>query len=396
MEASFKKKVLIYIPENRLQPTGGMAGYNYNLKLGLEEIGASNYYYLPPSETLKAKIDKAQNSWLKKAVSLWLRVFYYLKLLFIGGGYSSVDFNDFDVVHFHNAKDLYCASETLKNYKGIVVLTNHSPKPWSSELYDAVTDFERKWLGWLYKRMTVVDRIAFDRANYIIFPCEDAEEPYYNNWKEYRNVHNRNAEKYRYLLTGTKPCEAKVDREIYRAQHGISTDTFVISYAGRHNKVKGYDLLCELGHRLKNDDDISFLVAGKYNSESIPKLERWKEIGWTDDPHSLISASDIFVLPNRETYFDLIMLEVLSLGVIVVASRTGGNKYFEKCQENGIFLYSNLDEAEKIIRTIKDMTPERRKELGLKNKMLYKSLFTLDKFATHYVDIINELPDIRG
>ena len=29
-----------------------------------------------------------------------------------------------------------------------------------------------------------MEKYAFKRANYIIFPCEDAEEPYYKKWKE--------------------------------------------------------------------------------------------------------------------------------------------------------------------------------------------------------------------
>lgn len=67
------------------------------------------------------------------------------------------------------------------------------------------------------------------------------------------------------------------------------------------------------------------------------KDSRWKEVGWTNDSQSIIAASDVFVLPNRETYFDIIMLEVLSCGKIVIASRTGGNKYFEKIGAKGVF-----------------------------------------------------------
>lgn len=395
MEASFNKKVLVYIAENKLKTTGGMAGYNYNLKIGLEQIGASNYTYLPPAETLKGRIDSSKSSWWKKTISLWLRIFYYIKLLIIGGGKATAALDEFDIIHFHNAKDLFDASKSLKKYKGIVVLTNHSPKPWSAELYDAVTDFERKWFGWLYKRMKVVDRVAFNRADYIIFPCEDAEEPYYNNWDEYKDVHKRNSDKYRYLLTGTKPCKATINKQDYRKQHSIPDDSFVISYAGRHNRIKGYDLLCTLGERLKLDPNITFLIAGKYTPGTEPKIENWKEIGWTNDPHSLIGASDVFVLPNRETYFDLIMLEVLSLGVLVVASKTGGNKFFEKIGAEGIFLYSDLDEAEMIIRKIQQMPIEERECLGKENIRLYEEYFTLDKFAFQYVNIINSLPEVK-
>ncbi len=47
----------------------------------------------------------------------------------------------------------------------------------------------------------------------------------------------------------------------------------------------------------------------------------------------------------KETYFDLVMLEVLSLGKIIIASYTGGNKYFKSSFAKGVFTYSKLEEA---------------------------------------------------
>ena len=65
--------------------------------------------------------------------------------------------------------------------------------------------------------------------------------------------------------------------------------------------------------------------------------ERWIEVGWTDEPHSLTNASDCLVVPNRQTYFDLVILEGLSLGIPIVTSMTGGNKYFKKEKCGGVF-----------------------------------------------------------
>ena len=118
---------------------------------------------------------------------------------------------------------------------------------------------------------------------------------------------------------------------------------------------------------------------------------RWIEVGWTKDPGSVIQASDVFVLPNKETYFDLVMLEVLSLGQIVVASYTGGNKYFAKYENSGIFLYNNNTEAENIISQIIKMSEEKRKELRKKNLELYKAEFTNEAFAKRYIYSLHKI-----
>lgn len=102
--------------------------------------------------------------------------------------------------------------------------------------------------------------------------------------------------------------------------------------------------------------------------------ERWIEVGWTNDPHSIIAASDVFVLPNKETYFDLIMLEVLSLGKLIVASNTGGNKYFSNFNECGILLYNSKEEAVSLIKKIMDLTSEEREKLGEANKKCLENI----------------------
>ena len=58
----------------------------------------------------------------------------------------------------------------------------------------------------------------------------------------------------------------------------------------------------------------------------------------------LVSSSDIFILPNKETYFDLVTLEVMREGTSYSYVQTGGNKFFERYgEEYGIFLYNYGD-----------------------------------------------------
>ena len=121
------------------------------------------------------------------------------------------------------------------------------------------------------------------------------------------------------------------------------------------------------------------------------KHPRWIEVGWTNDPHSIIAASDVFVLPNKETYFDLIMLEVLSLGTIVVASSTGGNKYFEKNGSSGIFTFKTVDGACEKVVSLSHIGNEEKKKLQDENRKLFENNFSLEVFGKKYVELINSL-----
>ena len=348
--SDFNKGLLIYVSNKDLKPTGGAAGYNYNLNRGLQICGAKNYEYLTGIDSTRI-------------LFILLRIFNYYFLLHKKKSYAKVNLNRYDIVHFHNVKDMYEARSSLNKFEGIIVLTSHSPKPFSKEIYeDVISDFERKFFGKMYKKLICMEEYAFSRTDFLVFPCEEAEEPYYSKWSEYRKVHDIYKSKYRYLLTGTSECRYKIDRTKYREENGIPLDAFVISYVGRHNVTKGYDQLIEIGKKEILNDNTYVLVAGKQEPLCAPKLSKWIEVGWTNDPHSLINASDIFVLPNKETYFDLVMLEVLSLGKIVVASKTGGNKFFERINTGGIFLYSNNKEAIDIIDNLRLMSMKERKQ----------------------------------
>jgi glycosyltransferase involved in cell wall biosynthesis len=286
---------------------------------------------------------------------------------------------------------MYSCKDDLKTYKGKVLLTSHAPDRPSLSVYNMLSDFERKYMHWFYKKMFDMDEYAFKRADYIIFPCPEAEEPYLHNWPSYKNFRKNNDAKYRYFLTGINKCSAKTSSDDVRNKFNIPKEAFVICYVGRHNEIKGYDLLKDIGSKLLEQENIYFLIAGKEEPMQGLKHPRWIEIGWTNDPHSLINASDIFLLPNKETYFDLVMLEILSLGTIVLASHTGGNKYFEKLQPNGVIQFLGKEDAVKKVLELKKMSQEQKMQLRNLNKKMFAKHFTAEIFTQSYLDLIDSL-----
>ena len=383
------KKVLIYFPEEKLAPKGGPAGYLNNLKNGLSAVshdGLEISFYNNSSKSIE------DNSELRSKVPKRLkdiRRVYKFKRYLKKKLPPDNSLLTYDAIHFHRVEDLYFNRELLRDYKGKVILTSHTPCAPYQELIGRLNPSDYRRHKKSIDKLVGIEEYAFQRADYIIFPCEQAEEPYYNTWKSYPEI--RQKEKYRYLPTGIVGCKAKVSREEYRQQHNIPRDAFVISYAGRHNEIKGYGDLKRIGETVLSDKNVYFLIAGREGPLYRLEHERWIEVGWTTDPHSLIAASDIFLLPNQETYFDLILLEVISLGVPVLMSYTGGNKYFEKFGSNALKFYKSIDEAVDRIKEFREMTEQQRKTAGNSLTEIFNSNFTTELFTKNYLDIIKNL-----
>jgi len=375
---------LIFRSRNSIKSAGGPAGYLYNLNEGLINIGCDDIVFLPESK-------KQEKERIKKIIPqkfLNFRDAYLLTQRSKVRINTPVELSNYELIHFHSTDELYQCRYDLQNYKGVVVLTSHSPCARHIELLNTLSQTEKKIFSKKLESLEKIDLYAFKRADYIIFPCKEAEEPYYNTWMDYRSI--RIEEKYRYLPTGIKQCFSTINKSQIREKYGIPQDAFIICYVGRHNYIKGYDFLKEIGSELINEN-IYFLIAGKEEPLQGLNNDHWIEIGWTSDPHSIISAADMFLLPNRETYFDLIMLEVLSLGQIVVASKTGGNKFFLKYNSDGIRLFETKKQAIDLIKYFKDMEKCKKDELCRTNLKLFKDFFNDKKFAENYVQLINSL-----
>lgn len=390
-------RVLVYMRIKELAPVGGPRGYNYNLWNSLKKSGVVDIEYIDTDEKdLRNEVNKVVNRIkmprIRNVLSICKSIVNRMLIIYGKSKKPCVSLDRYDIVHFHNPLDMYMIRDSLSDYKGKLLLTSHSPVLSSDELIDTASEFEKKYLIRIYKQLKKVDIYAFERADHIIFPCQEAEEPYYHSWDYYKEFKEKNRKKYKYLLTGIEQCKANTDRRKIREIYGIPDEAFVISYVGRHNVIKGYDNLKEICRRILSDyKKVYVLVAGKEGPLYGLQDERWIEVGWTNDPHSIIAASDVFLLPNKETYFDLILLEVISLGKIVIASSTGGNKYFEQIKEKGIFLYETEAEAAACIEKVIAMNDYEKRNLEQANLSLYLERFTCEVFTKKYLQILQEI-----
>ena len=277
----------------------------------------------------------------------------------------------------------------MESYNGAVLLTSHSPCALHKEFIARLDPQDAERYKGRLLQLERMDEFAFNRADYIFFPCEEAEEPYFHTWSNYKSV--RNKTKLRYISTGILECVAKTPGLEVRERLGIPQEAFVLCYVGRHNEIKGYDRLVAQIPEILDKYGAWMLVAGKQGPLFPPRHDRWIEVGWTDDPHSLMAASDLFILPNHETFFDLVMLEVLSLGIPILASRTGGNRFFEKFGSRGISLFEDERGLARAIAEFASMGDDDRVNASQDNIRLFKSEFTCSKFAARYCNLIDEI-----
>lgn len=384
-------KVLIYYDVNQLKPTGGPSGYLFNLSKGLE--ANSNIFFLRGHQKTKPAFKKPKLPhflirylkdliWRKRAK----KIFDFPRQT------SDIVFDNYDIVHFHTTGDLFNCRQLLKDYHGKVLLTSHCPKaPYLEIMEDMISKRELAKHKKIYERLEEVDRYAFERADYLVFPCQDAEEPYLNTWGFYRQKSDEYDFKKKYIPTGIVGCSLSKSRQDIRESYGIPKDAFVISYVGRHSEVKGYDTLIKMWSVYQDNPNVYFLICGKTGDIAYPNDKRWIEVGWTDSPMDYVAASDLYILPNKETYFDLVLLEVLSIGQLILCSRTGGNKYFEQFKKSGIYFYDDFSSLTNTIKKIMSMPSEERAERQAENKKLFDNNFTVKEFAKNYQQLYESI-----
>lgn len=349
------KKVLIW-NTYELKPTGGPAGYLFNIQQYARNNKIGNIVFLSDLIDIKDLKEKKYDYFffkvLKKICGLFqknnsLNILQFIKTVVSQKQYQkiNINLNDFDFIHFHTSYEFtkYLGYLQIKGFKGKTILTTHTPKPTYLEIIEdwnhlSVDDIPNKTL----KKLKEIDYFAFDTADILLFPDRSALEPY-KIWDNFNKIEIK--ENFKFIPTGINPVSFREEKDSILNKYNIPNGSFVISYVGRHNETKGFDLLKKFGEAILNKyDNIYFLIAGKEEPVKGISHERWIEVGWTNDPFSIINTCNIFVLPNKETYFDLILLEVMGLDKPVLLSDTGGNKYFnDKDLDLYYFEGSSLD-----------------------------------------------------
>ena len=391
-------KVLIWNSFPLKKRNGGPPTYLYNLCVGLKNFNNSKFSVSFLDDTVRENnknlsrisIIKPLLRLLPNFINCMRLIKYIVKLNFSSDKIYGLDLNSFDIIHFHISIDVYKNRKYLKDFRGKILVSSHSPQPFWIELIDEIYKLNHKnrMLYLIKNYIEKKDLWSFKRSDHIVFPCPESREPYFK-WKSFKKNFDKE-NKFLYVASGIEKVKFLKDNSKVRSELGIPSDAIVFSYIGRHSKIKGYDMLKKLGEYLfRNNNNIYFIIAGKEDPISGLKHPNWIEVGWTTDPHSYVNASDFFILPNRETYFDLVLLEVLSLGVHIILSDCGGNNYFKKYLNNSNISFFKTDDLKSMSKVINELIEHKKNKSNLKslNKSIFNLNYSLKPFTERYLDL---------
>ena len=308
--------------------------------------------------------------------------------------FDKINIDSTKTIHVHNVGDAVKVKNSLRRLHRNdikLILTCHTPEAPSNEYYKGYLEqgYNQTRASEIKKGWEMVEKKAFEYSDILVFPSKEAMEPLQQTMENFTKIIQ--GKDIRFIATGAKRLQSLLTRKEAKEKYGVA-DKFVVGYVGRHNEVKGYDILKEAASLIiEKRNNIFFLVGGEQGKTFSPlSHEQWIEAGWVN-PADLFKAIDVFVLPNRMTYYDLVLLEVMSMGVPVIASSTGGNKSVQNLT-NVLTLYNNSAEdlANKIVE-FSDLSNDEKHKISINTKMAYEDNFTPIMFAERYKNLINQI-----
>lgn len=404
-------RVAVYEPNVPMQNAGGPRGYLWQLVEGLKEVGSDGIEFLfEPQAGVRQPNGFAEQASKLKALSPalwrlgktflaerlrkeWMEIYfrdldeYYLP----ARAEQRLREGNFDVLHCHTTLHALMGHNSLTRLglrsKTVLVLTSHSPEKPAVERAAVIMGYGLApfLVPRLKVRLDAIDTRGVEVVDHLIFPCENSRRAYETFWPEFETLVGQKPVSY--LMTGIVDIGEQPDFDL---DSGRTENRPLICYAGRHNRVKGYDLLVDAALPLVSRGDITVVVAGGAGPISAPEHRNWIEVGWTNKVHSLIKTCDVFVLPNRNTYFDLVAIEAMALGRPIIATDTGGNKTLATLSEE-ILLCEPTPEA--IRGRIEDIAgdPARMAAIGAANRSAFLDYLTANKFAANYKSIMTSI-----
>ncbi|MDE6284408.1 MAG: glycosyltransferase family 4 protein, partial [Bacilli bacterium] len=297
--------------------------------------------------------------------------------------------NNYDLIHIHDSESVLYIRDFAR-FKGNIVLTSHRPEPLEDEIINALKNRYNYSFPILRRILRRIERRSYKLADAFIFPSENAAK-IYNDFPGF--VKNSKLKPIKYLITGLNPTPSEVSRNDYFKKHNIRLDLNkpIVTYIGRHNRIKGYDRVIESFNTIKSNN-ACVLVAGAQGALVPPVDDAWIELGYITDALELMYISDLVLIPNRNTYFDLVIIEALSMGKIVITSNTGGNIDIAKdCK--GMILFDNMAEGscEQMLNTLLTMPKEKRQELENSSLLYYNTYCKPSIFASKYNEVISKI-----
>jgi N-acetyl-alpha-D-glucosaminyl L-malate synthase BshA len=186
----------------------------------------------------------------------------------------------------------------------------------------------------------------------------------------------------------------------YKVLDERSGRDIVVIHVSNFRKVKRIeDLIYAMKIVTKQAPDSKLLLVGdgpeRYNIESLVRELDLKEnvllTGYRSDVADLLRCADVLVLCSQTESAPLTVLEAMSSGVPVVATKVGGIPEIIKDSQNGYLVpVKNPEEiAEKLV--LLNNSPENIRRLGKNARKSILEKFSIDKVLNQYEEVYDSI-----
>jgi glycosyltransferase involved in cell wall biosynthesis len=259
-----------------------------------------------------------------------------------------------DLVVVHNIETLDKIMRYIDRQRTAVAIIQHGP---TTSTYQNATNFDPNMTVTEAKEYPIVNKIHqkelgfYKTVDFIICPCPEAMEAYSDFYPEWNSIMK---DKMAICLTGTHRPQIINSREEWRKKLNIPETAVMAVYIGRYHPHKGFDILMQAVELAQKKIDKEFyLVCAGGRDAGQKKIKNVLHIGYTNDVGGLLNASDFMINSNKYSFFDLSILEALSLSKPILLTDAGGNKEIKRLIPEIEMVKTNaLDLADGIIKMI--------------------------------------------
>jgi glycosyltransferase involved in cell wall biosynthesis len=300
--------------------------------------------------------------------------------MFAGAGIETVEYEAGEFSYRHPAEYLRGTSRFLKLLREHKIELLHS------------TDLMGVYHAGLACRLARVPLVCHIRSNFEDFPRQykpplrAASHFVYVSkavWKNFDTIfrvrENRGSVIYDWGPEAREREDIEALRERVRAEFGIDSNAPVVGMIARVQPPKNFETLVRAHAEVtRAHERARLLLVGEYDHphcvehyrrlralvDELGLSERVIWAGLRDDVASLIRAMDVCVLSTHAEGMPLVLLEAMSLGCPVVATRVGGIPELIKHGETGLLHEkdNSRELAESVLSLLND--PERAARLG--------------------------------
>jgi len=190
------------------------------------------------------------------------------------------------------------------------------------------------------------------------------------------------------IPNGITPIDLElVNRSNARKEAGVTSSDLYLLSVGRLVYQKGHEFLIQAMPNVRSQLEEQILKLDL--SDSVKLLGQWDNIS------RFLAIADVFILPSRWEGLPIALLEAMSVGLPVIATRVEGVEEVVEDQVHGLLV--PLEDSEALAKAILQLIndPKKRNEMGMAASLRVKQLYTVNRMCEEYLKIIKKLSSLK-